>query len=462
MKKINVAFLGIVFLFVMVCFAKPVYAEEYQPNPKITLTISSKHSSDKTISPRDGSDVHFLWDKSYYIDENGVKHENALKNHPDYLEWVLDSKKDVIDMEWGEPVSKNDAKVIKEKLGASDKFYRTIISKKNGFVTKPSVNFEYSDMVVDHSFTYKPESAKLKFRIYKNSVVISKKMKVDTCYYQPYIEGSYKMIISSSDGAKLAELVIPVSCKINYQFKYNKNLSDDNNQGELYAWRGMVIDDLLDGHWFLGTVYKMNDAISTDIVLEPGEKLQLALSEQNYKEGVVCKERAAYYKVTPTGLVRCKKKDILYDFGYNPSIIKINKTCMLTAIKPGTARVDLYYPKTGSFLSYKITVRESAKPVKFKKIKKLSKNKYSLSWERCKTATGYEIQYSTNKNFKNAKKIVIAKNKTTSTVLKNMKAKKYYFRIRSYKTKWVFDKYIPKEYSYTSKEKTFYSKWTKL
>ena len=55
--------------------------------------------------------------------------------------------------------------------------------------------------------------------------------------------------------------------------------------------------------------------------------------------------------------------------------------------------------------------------------------------KQTKEVTGYEIQYSTSKNFKSAKKVTIKKAKTTSTTIKKLKAKKtYYVRVRTYKT----------------------------
>ena len=72
-------------------------------------------------------------------------------------------------------------------------------------------------------------------------------------------------------------------------------------------------------------------------------------------------------------------------------------------------------------------------------IKKLSasKKQFKVNWKAQKTQTsGYEIQYSTNKNFKSGNKTAkITKNKTTSNTVKKLKAKKkYYVRIRTYKT----------------------------
>ena len=68
---------------------------------------------------------------------------------------------------------------------------------------------------------------------------------------------------------------------------------------------------------------------------------------------------------------------------------------------------------------------------------KAGKKQFKATWKAQKTQTnGYQIQYSTNKKFKSGnKKVKIKKNKTTSNTIKKLKAKKkYYVRIRTYKT----------------------------
>lgn len=69
--------------------------------------------------------------------------------------------------------------------------------------------------------------------------------------------------------------------------------------------------------------------------------------------------------------------------------------------------------------------------------KKLSTKKKSIkvSWSKVKSVQGYEIQYSTDKNFKkNTKTIKINKGSSTSKTIKNLKKnKKYYVRVRAYK-----------------------------
>lgn len=67
---------------------------------------------------------------------------------------------------------------------------------------------------------------------------------------------------------------------------------------------------------------------------------------------------------------------------------------------------------------------------------KAGRKKMTVKWKKQTTqTTGYQIQYSTSSKFKDTKTVTITKNKTTSKTISNLKAKKkYYARIRTYKT----------------------------
>ncbi len=72
---------------------------------------------------------------------------------------------------------------------------------------------------------------------------------------------------------------------------------------------------------------------------------------------------------------------------------------------------------------------------------------FTVKWKK-KSCTGYQVQYSTSKKFtsKTSKTVKVAKAKTTSKTVKKLKAKKkYYVRVRTYKT---------------VKKKNYYSKWS--
>lgn len=70
-----------------------------------------------------------------------------------------------------------------------------------------------------------------------------------------------------------------------------------------------------------------------------------------------------------------------------------------------------------------------------KSLKKSGSGKMTVTWKKNNSVTGYQISYSTSSNFKKAKIVTIKNKNTTKTVLKKLnKKKKYYVRIRTYKT----------------------------
>lgn len=66
---------------------------------------------------------------------------------------------------------------------------------------------------------------------------------------------------------------------------------------------------------------------------------------------------------------------------------------------------------------------------------KAAKNALAVTWKKqAVQSTGYQIQYATNKNFKGAKTVTVAKPKATTRKLVKLKAKTTYFvRVRTYK-----------------------------
>ena len=126
-----------------------------------------------------------------------------------------------------------------------------------------------------------------------------------------------------------------------------------------------------------------------------------------------------------------------------------------TPVKEPTKTVVNSVTPNGKSSSSTSTLKSASKPKK-PTIKSLKKGKKSfiLQWKRIKDVKGYQVQYSTSKKFKKAKKVNIKKSSTTKlTVKKLKKKKKYYVRMRSYKM--VNGK---KVYSSWSKTKTVKTK----
>ena len=89
-----------------------------------------------------------------------------------------------------------------------------------------------------------------------------------------------------------------------------------------------------------------------------------------------------------------------------------------------------------------------------------AKKGFKVTWKKQTTqTTGYQVQYSTDKNFKkNNKTVTISKNSTTSKSVGKLKAKKkYYVRVRTYKTVKFGGKSV-KLYSGWSKAKSVTTK----
>ena len=107
----------------------------------------------------------------------------------------------------------------------------------------------------------------------------------------------------------------------------------------------------------------------------------------------------------------------------NKKIGKATATIELKGNCAGTIIKTFYILPKGTSISGKVTATSKGFQVKWKKQKK--------------NITGYQIQYSTNKKFKKKATVIktIKKKSVTQLTVKKLKSKKkYYVRIRTYKT----------------------------
>ena len=81
------------------------------------------------------------------------------------------------------------------------------------------------------------------------------------------------------------------------------------------------------------------------------------------------------------------------------------------------------------------TIVAKPKSASIKKVK-AAKKAVSVQWKKVGGVKGYQVQVATDKKFKkNKKTVTVKKQKTTKTTVKKLKAKKkYYVRVRTYKT----------------------------
>ena len=171
---------------------------------------------------------------------------------------------------------------------------------------------------------------------------------------------------------------------------------------------------------------------NTNITLINISKCNIILSKTSYKY--------TGKNIKPNVTVKYENKTLKKDVDYTVSYKNNKNVGTATIVITGKGKYTGSVTKT-----FKIIPKGTS-------LKKLTAGlkQFKATWNKQTTqTTGYQIQYSTNKNFKSGNKTVkVKKNKTTSSTVKKLKAKKkYYVRIRTYKT---------------VNGKTYYSGWSKV
>lgn len=121
-------------------------------------------------------------------------------------------------------------------------------------------------------------------------------------------------------------------------------------------------------------------------------------------------------------------------------IVKGTKQDEVKDSKPATKPSESATTPSTTQPTTKPSTTKNTKTVKPKKtsIKKLSKGKkkFTVTWAKASGVKGYQIQYSSDKKFKkNNKSVTVTKQKSTKATVKKLKSKKkYYVRVRTYKT----------------------------
>ena len=133
-------------------------------------------------------------------------------------------------------------------------------------------------------------------------------------------------------------------------------------------------------------------------------------------------------KKCPSVTVRDRMGNVIASSNY--SLTYKNNT------NPGRAAVVVTFNGANYCGSVKLyyTIKPKAQSITYLKTKK--SKQFTLKWKKDKTVSGYQIQYSTSKKFYKSKtKTVTFSKKTLSKTVSKLKSKKkYYVRVRAYKT----------------------------
>lgn len=121
-------------------------------------------------------------------------------------------------------------------------------------------------------------------------------------------------------------------------------------------------------------------------------------------------------------------------------VAAVNGRGRVTVKEPGIAVITVKAQKTSKYnaASVKITVKVSPAQPKMRTVQAQGGQKVRVSWSRDKYAAGYEIQCSTDEEFKDRNAVntmTVKRGRATSATIKQglEKGEKYYVRMRSYK-----------------------------
>ena len=235
---------------------------------------------------------------------------------------------------------------------------------------------------------------------------------------------------------------------VNYQYNVNKPTS-------MNVW--------LDG--FSDNPIKVTVGHNTHAYKQMVTKATTAKDGQTYKKCTVCGAVTGKTVIPKASNIKLSKTAYTYNGKVQRPGVTV-KNSKGKALKNGTD-YKISYPKgmknvgkytvkvtlKGNYSGSKsMTYNINPKGTGVSKVKAAKKG-FKVTWKKQATqTTGYEVQYSTASNFKKGNKTVtVSKNKTTSKSVSKLSAKKkYYVRVRTYKTVKVNGKNVK-----------FYSGWSK-
>ena len=177
-----------------------------------------------------------------------------------------------------------------------------------------------------------------------------------------------------------------------------------------------------------------------------------AAASNNYKatsRNVIIKISQATQKITVSSTIKkayvanrvfyigAKANGNLNYFTSNAKILTVGKTTGRATIKgTGTVKITIKAAETSNYKAATKIITVSIAPARnnFITFTSTSKGTIRLAWSKNTTATGYELQLSSNKDFTVKKTAYASVNHVTTTISGLTSGKTYYVRIRNYKT----------------------------
>lgn len=186
---------------------------------------------------------------------------------------------------------------------------------------------------------------------------------------------------------------------------------------------------------------KLNDKVNTTWADGSTDDLKLTWDITKASNTITVKNvtKTASTKTQTVKLGAKAKESAKLSYKSDSKSVKVDKNGKVTIAKnfvgKATITVTAASTKTYKTTSKKVTVTVNPAKVKLTSVKNNAGKKMKAYWKKNSKVTGYQVQYSTSSKFKSAKTVTVKGYKNTSkNIYKLTKNKKYYVRVRTYKT----------------------------
>ena len=187
--------------------------------------------------------------------------------------------------------------------------------------------------------------------------------------------------------------------------------------------------------------------LSDDVIINTG----LEYSDDDFKVGDTADFELTVGNLDPFSYSRALVMDDVKWTTSDEKIATVDEYGTVTGVGKGTVKITAFYgsglsaestltvtAKAGKDVSKKEKTPKTVTPPKVSRVKSLKAKaggrKLTITWKKVSGVTGYQLQISKKSSFRGAKSVNISKSKKKYIAKKLKKNKKYYVRIRAFKT----------------------------
>lgn len=186
----------------------------------------------------------------------------------------------------------------------------------------------------------------------------------------------------------------------------------------------------------VGTAQIVIEASATDEYAQTSKTITLTVKKGDARLKVAKSSYSKPYKSKSFSLGALARCSITYKSS-SPKVARVSRKGKVTVLKCGKTIITITAGnKNYKTVRKKVTIKVVPKTARIRSVRSPIPGQLTVSWARQKEADGYVLEYTTDSHFKKSVKVrTIRRNSAVSTTLKNLReGKKYYVRVKAYKT----------------------------